>query len=103
MQSSLLDELDKRFQQPVEGQHRHRYYSQSTEVPSTGTVMSTHGTFWAQRIITECVVFLKRGLCCECYGSDASYPLSYIGCGLWKGSGPVASRCLTVLSKELIG
>ena len=67
------------------GQHRHRYYSSSTKVPSTNAVIGVSGVFWAQRILTKLLVWTK-GLAVDGYGS-----------------GPKANRCLTVLSSELMG
>jgi hypothetical protein len=46
----------------------HRYYSQSNKVPRTKAVICVQGVFWARRIITELLVYLK-GLVVNGYGS----------------------------------
>jgi hypothetical protein len=60
VQHSPFYRIDSLFQQRAQGQQRHRYYSQSTKVQVLRLVIRAQVVFWAQRIITERVVFPKR-------------------------------------------
>jgi hypothetical protein len=60
VQPSPFCRIDSLSQQRAQGQQRHRYYSQSTKVQGLRLVIGSQAALWAQRIITELVVFLKR-------------------------------------------
>jgi len=61
------------------------------------------GCFEAHFTVTVLVVLLG-GVGCDCFLQRiARYPLQESAWGFWNGSGPTASRCLTVLSSVLIG